>query len=375
MVIIFLGSLCAVAAMTGRRSQFMAKPDGQNITQTARILRFERMMKLYSESETAQQVPELDDAVPASFSAVADEPLKAPSDKENPKCDQACTDGNLEDRKACALACVKLQNQICTDGFTCTSGCKNDVKLMKKDPDCENLCDEVFAKICYPMAYEASEEDVSPHHDDKPPPSVEATPAPRIFEGKTIFCNVYPSSFKFEVLKMNSPADKGGEPITALSYKQCDEITLKSGEVIGLRAGGSMAGISKPIFKIPTIMLFGQWAHGNHQVNFNRYFAKSDGPFVCNGFPIWDQDDINKGAEVQLYRQGYNGTKLAKLRYKECVPSSVHAGSRLAAGVNGENAGEYSVLGEPRVIVLGKAGKTTALAYEAWSAKEFGHFK
>merc|ERR1719316_2396990 len=112
---------------------------------------------------------------------------------------------------------------------------------------------------------------------------------------------------------MATPADKDGAPVASLGYKQCDEIELKTGDVIGLRSGAAMAGISKPIFKIPTMMLFGQWAHGNHQVNFNRYFAKSDGAFVCNGFPIWEKDDDNVGQELQLYRGGYGKAELAKL--------------------------------------------------------------
>jgi len=271
----------------------------------------------------------------------------------------------LKDREECTKQCVVLQEKICITGFTCTAGCGNNVKQMKKDPECETLCDSVHAAVCYPFHFEASSKDVSPHHDDKPPPSIEATPAPRVFEGKTFFCNLYPSSRYFEVLVMSSPADKDGDAVTRLTYKQCDEIALKTGDVIGVRAGGAMSGVSKPILKIPSIMLFGQWAHGNHQVNFNRYYAKSDGPFVCNGFPVWEKEDDNVGAEIQVFRDGE--TPLSKLRYKECTPTSVHNGEVISSSIAGKNAGSYTIAGSPRVVVLGKAGETTALAYEAWS--------
>lgn len=310
----------------------------------------------------------------ANVSAAADPSRTAPTPKENPKCDAACTNGSPEQREDCMLTCKQMQDEICHKGFSCVKGCGNNVKQLEKDHECQALCESVHAAVCYPFKFEASADDVSPHHDDKVPPSIEATPAPRIFKGLTMFCNLYPASFNFDVIVMTKPDDmKNGKPATSLGYKQCDEIELKTGDVIGLRAGGKDSGISKPIIKIPTVMLFGQWAHGNHQVNFNRYFAKSDGPFICNGFPIWEEDDINVGQELQLYRGGYGKAELAKLRYKECTASSLHKDDVLATTIKGEEAGAYTLTGsKTRVIVLGKAGETTALAYEAWTDKEFG---
>lgn len=292
----------------------------------------------------------------------------ADSLKANAKCDQACTNGSEERRKKCAAKCAALQGQICPDKFNCHTGCGNHVKQVAKDEQCEKLCTDVQASICLSgegLGFEAPTENFSPHHDDEPPPSVENTPAPRVYEGCFPLCNLYPASYEFEVRAMGADG-KDGTKITSLGYKQCAVITMKSQERLEVSVDGKKAGVSVPIYKIPSVMVFGQWAFKNNQVDFNRYFAKGQGAMVCNGYPLWKSKDI--GEQVQLLRGGYDGIKLAKLRYKECVPTALKTGDTLAVQVMGKNAGLYQVIGdpEPKAIILGKAGESTALAFEAW---------
>jgi len=297
---------------------------------------------------------------------------KADAELKAAKCDQACTDGSVQERKACNSNCAKLQRKVCASGFSCTSGCGNDVKQLKKDRNCEELCDSVHAAICLPFKYEADEGSVSPHHDDHEDlPSAKATPPMRVYTGKTVFCNLYPAVYNFEVLVMDSPDDQANAPVATLAYKQCDELELKTGQVIGLRVKDKMAGVSHRIDKIPSIMVVGQWAHGNLQVNFNRYFVKSSGPFVCNGFPLWEKD-ADVGEEVQVYRGVYKtGAELAPLRYKECTASSLRPGSVVSVMIKGKESGQYTLTERPKVIVLGKAGQTSAVAFEAWSTESY----
>lgn len=294
---------------------------------------------------------------------------KAADDLKNAaKCDQACTNGSEERRKKCVARCAALQDQVCPDKFDCHKGCGNNVVQMVQDEQCEKLCREVQSSICLPLGYEAPTENFSPHHDDEPPPSIEATPAPRVYQGCFPICNLYPAGYEFEVRALGADGKGEGAKITSLGYKQCAVVTLKSQERISVNVDGKQAGISLPIYKIPSVMVFGQWAFGNHQVDFNRYFAKGQGAMVCNGYPMWESKDKNVGEPLQLLRGGYDGTKLAMLRYKECVPTALTIGDVLAVQVKGNNAGLYKVSGDPapKAIILGKAGETTALAFEAW---------
>lgn len=286
------------------------------------------------------------------------------------KCDQACTNGSEKRRTTCASKCALLQSQICPDKFDCHTGCGNDVKQVAPDKQCEKLCKDVQKSICLPLAFKGPTENFSPHHDDEPPPSVEATPAPRIFEGCFPVCNVYPASYEFEVRSLGVDGKGEGTKITSLGYKQCAVVTMKSQERIGVSVDGKMSGISLPIQKIPSVMVFGQWAFGNHQVDFNRYFAKGQGAIVCSGYPLWQSKDV--GEPLQLLRGGYDGKKLAMLRYKECVPTALTPGDVLAVKVSGKNAGLYKVTGDPapKAIVIGKAGETSALAFEAWVGQD-----
>jgi hypothetical protein len=284
----------------------------------------------------------------------------APTPKENPKCDRACTNGSLDRRAKCMVQCEKMQKKICDEKFSCYKGCANDNPYMKQDDKCESLCNDVYEKICSPM-WEAPEEALSPHHDDKIPPSVEATPAPRIYTGSFMFCNLYAASYSFDVLRLKDVEAKDGESMAKLGYKECQEIEMASFEHVGLKVDGKIAAVSKPIDKTPSIMLFGQFALGNHQIEFNRYFAKGEGPIICNGMPIWEKTD--SGEKVMLYR---NEKSLAELRYKECMPTGLKNGDVLKAEVKGTKVAQYKVSESPRVIVFGKAGETGAVAFEAW---------
>lgn len=294
-------------------------------------------------------------------SLVVEKDQGAPTAKENPKCDQACTNGSEERRAKCMVQCAKMQKQICDSKFSCHSACGNDNKYLKNDPQCEMLCNDVHDRICYPLAWEVPKDALSPHHDDKPPPSFEATPAPRIFTGSFMLCNLYPASYPFDIVRLKDMAAKDGETMAKLGYKECQEITMSSYEHVGLKAKGKLAGVSRPIIKTPSIMLFGQFAFGNHQIEFNRYFAKGDGPIICNGMPVWESKD--NGEKIQLYR---NNKTLASLRYKACMPTGLKNGDVLTAEIKGHKAGEYRVGESPRAIVLGKAGESGALAFEAW---------
>merc|ERR1719235_2619878 len=268
--------------------------------------------------------------------------------------------------------CAKMQRKICVKEFIgCHKACSNHVKQIPQDPECEHLCLHVKKKVCYPLGYQAPKKSVSPHHDDKPPPMIEATPAPRIYRGTTVFCNLYPSGYDFEVIRLKSAEAKDGPKITKLGYKQCDKVTLQTLDIVGLRVGGKMSGVSKPIVKIPSVMLFGQWAFGNHQIEFNRYFAAGNGAMLCNGYPVWQSTNV--GEPVTFFRGGYpedKGKKLAVLRYKECVPTALTNGDVVAAQIRGVNAGEYRIMGTPSAIVMGKAGETTGIAFEAWTDNE-----
>jgi hypothetical protein len=286
------------------------------------------------------------------------------TEADNPKCDQACANGSEQRRAQCMLQCAKMQAVICADGFKCKNGCNNHLKHLQKDMPCENLCDDVQGEICAPLGFEAPAGAVSPHHDDKVPPSMEATPAPRIYSGSLVFCNLYPATYEFEVMALDTVKDKEGPVLTKLTYKQCDIIELKTGQFVGLKAKNTFAAVSKPIMKIPSVMLFGQSAFGNHQVEFNRYYARSDGPMLCNGFPIWHTKQI--GEPVEFHR---DGKKITTLKYKDCYPTSLKEGEVLTAWVKGKMMGQYSVTGNPSAVVLGKAGQTTAVAFEAWTDK------
>lgn len=288
--------------------------------------------------------------------------------EEDAKCDQACANGSEGHREACVGECEYLQTVICKDGFTCLKGCNNHMKdkdKYPKDMGCEKLCDHVSGEICDGLGYEAPKGAVSPHHDEEVPPSIEATPAPRIYTGSSLFCNAYPSGYEFQVMALKSPKDKDGPVLTSLAYKQCDKIPLETLQFIGLKAKGVMAGVSKPIVKVPSVMLFGQSAFGNHQVEFNRYFAQSDGPMLCNGFPIWYTKQVGQSIEFQR-----DGKKITTLKYKDCYPTSLKNGEVLSAWVKGQKIGEYRVIGSPSAVVLGKAGQTTAVAFEAWTDNE-----
>jgi len=280
---------------------------------------------------------------------------------QDPKCDQACTNGGVERRAKCLDQCATMQEKICKDKFTCHSGCANDNKYMKHDQRCADLCNDVHARICYPLLWEASKDILSPHHDEKPPPSVEATPAPRIYTGSFMFCNLYAASYAFDIVRLANQDAKDGETIAKLHYKQCQQITMSSYEAIGVKAKGKISAVSKPIVKTPSIMMFGQFAFGNHQIEFNRYYAKGEGPIICNGFPIWESTDL--GEKVVLYR---NGKTLSTLRYKECMPTGLKNGDVLMAEIKGKKAAEYRIMESPNAIVLGKAGDSGALAFEAW---------
>merc|ERR1719235_2941073 len=142
-----------------------------------------------------------------------------------------------------------------------------------------------------------------------------------------------------------------------LGYKECQEISMASYEYVGLRAKGKLAGVSQPLVKTPSVMLFGQFAFGNHQIEFNRYFARGSGAYLCNGWPAWQ--NVDYGEPVTFYRGGYKGKKLATLRYKDCTPTALKAGDVVAAKIHNEKAGLYNVVGKPLAIVLGKAGKST----------------
>lgn len=282
--------------------------------------------------------------------------------KENPKCDQACTNGSKDRRAKCMVQCDKMQKLICDPKFSCHNGCANDNQNMPLDPKCEILCNEVHDRVCYPFVWEASNKSLSPHHDEKPPPSIEATPAPKIYTGSFMFCNLYPAGKSFDIVKLKDATAKDGESMAKLGYKECQEITMDSLEAVGLKIDGKLSGVSKPIDKTPSVMLFGQFALGNHQVDFNRYFAKGDGPIVCNGMPVWESKD--DGEKVQMYR---DGKTLASLRYKECIPTGLQNGEVLKAEIKNKTIGEYKVTESPKVIVFGKAGESGAVAFEAWT--------
>jgi len=292
------------------------------------------------------------------------ENTKPPTELENAKCDRACANGSEDHRAACMGQCAKMQFIICQEDFTCLKGCRNHLKDVPKDVECESLCDNVHSEICS-LGWEAPEGAVSPHHDDKLPPSVEATPAPRIYKGSVVFCNAYPAQYEFDVMALDSTKDKEGPVLTKLAYKQCDKIPLETGQFVGLKAKGVLAAVSKPIIKVPSVMLFGQSAFGNHQVEFNRYYAQSDGPMLCNGFPVWYTKQVGQNIEFQR-----DGKKITTLKYKDCYPTSLKEGEVLTAWVKGKMMGQYSVTGNPSAVVLGKAGQTTAVAFEAWTDNE-----
>lgn len=292
-----------------------------------------------------------------------------PTELENAKCDRACANGSEKRRAMCMAQCAKMQAVICKKDFSCHTGCNNHLKDKEKDMYCENLCDDVDGQIC-DLGFEAPPGVVSPHHDDKVPPSLEATPAPRVEEGTLVFCNAYPSAYEFDVLALDSPTDKEGPVLTKLAYKQCDKIDLKTGQHVGLKARGVLAGVSKPIIKIPSVMLFGQSEFKNHQVEFNRYYARSDGPMLCNGFPFWYSKQLGQNIEFQR-----DGKKITTLRYKDCYPTSLKAGEVLSAWITDNKGkkskmGQFRVVGTPSAVVLGKAGETTAVAFEAWTDNE-----
>lgn len=331
------------------------------------------MGRLYSKPETVPFAPAKDaESDWARLSTLlGDKPKSStqakniPNELDNPKCDQACANGSEKHRMVCMGQCAKMQTIICQKDFTCKEGCNNHIEGAAKDKDCETLCDNVHAEICSPLGFEAPDGSVSPHHDDKVPPSVEATPAPRIYIGTTVFCNVYPAQYEFDVMALNDPKDKEGPVLTRLTYKQCDKIELQTGQFVGLKARGTLAGVSKPIVKVPSMMLFGQSAFGNHQVEFNRYYAKSEGPMICNGFPIWYTKQ--QGENIVFAR---DGKKITTLKYKDCYPSSLEHGEVLTAWIKGQKIGEYRVTGQPSAVVMGKAGQTTAVAFEAWTDNE-----
>jgi len=288
-----------------------------------------------------------------------------PTEIENPKCDQICTNGSEGKRMRCMFRCSEMQKKICIKEFPgCAKACSNNVEVIPKDMECESLCTNVQKKLCTGMGYEAPKNKVSPHHDDQVPPSIEATPAPKLYKGSFVFCNLYPSSYEFDVLALAGQNDKTGKSMAKLGYKQCAKVSAQSLQSIGLQAKGVFAGVSKPIDKIPSVMLFGQFAFGNHQVEFNRYFARGSGAYLCNGFPVWE--DTNNGEPVEFYRGGYDGVKLATLRYKDCTPTALKEGDVVAARIHNEKAGVYNVVGNPLAIVLGKAGASTGVAFEAW---------
>lgn len=289
---------------------------------------------------------------------------KPATELQNARCDQTCENGSEAHRADCMAECAKLQAIICSEGWTCKKGCRNHLKDVPKDKPCESLCDSVSNDICY-LGYEAPKGAVSPHHDEQVPPSIEATPAPRIHSGSVVFCNLYPAQYEFEVMALESTKDKEGPMLTKITYKQCDKIDLKTGQFIGLKAKGVLAAISKPITKIPSVMLFGQSAFGNHQVEFNRYYAQSDGPMLCNGFPVWYTKQV--GQQIEFQR---DGKKITTLKYKDCYPTSLKDGEVVSAWVKGAKMGEYRVIGSPSAVVLGKAGQTTAIAFEAWTDNE-----
>jgi hypothetical protein len=296
------------------------------------------------------------------------EPKSPPTEAENPKCDQVCTNGSEGQRMRCMYRCSSMQGKVCVKNFKgCTKSCSNDVEIIPKDVACEKLCGNVQDRLCTGLGYQAPKTHVSPHHDDKVPPSVEATPAPKLFKGSFVFCNLYAASYEFDVLQLHDQGEKTGPKMTKLGYKQCAKVSAQSLQSIGLQAKGKLAAVSKPIDKIPSIMLFGQFAFGNHQVEFNRYFARGSGAYLCNGFPAWE--NVDKGEPVTFYRgtQGESKLiKLATLRYKDCTPTALKAGDVVAAKIHNEFAGSYNVVGSPVAIVLGKAGKSTGVAFEAW---------
>jgi len=292
------------------------------------------------------------------------------TDEANPKCDQACTNGDRDQRRECNIRCATMQATICSDKFVgCHKACDNDMPSKPKDPECEALCGNVIHKLCYPFAYEAPAGAVTPTLRHAPPkPSAVKRKA---WTGSFMFCNLYPADYHFDVLVVPEGVNAStyaGPSVADLSYKKCTRLQMTSFESIALRARGVIAGISRPIVKIPSMMLFGQWAFGNHQVEFNRYFAKGDGAFICNGFPMWES--TQKGKKVEVLRGGYKGHTLANLRYKECMPSGVTSGEVLAAKIDGHEAGEYSVHEAPSAVVIGKAGQTTSLSFEAWQGHE-----
>lgn len=297
-------------------------------------------------------------------------PLAPPSDTENPKCDQVCTNGSEGRRTKCRFQCAKMQTKVCPKEFEgCHKACANDVPSMPADRKCEQLCEHVKDKICNGLGYQAPKDRVSPHHDDQPPPSIEATAAPRIYKGSFMFCNLYPASYEFEVLALKDQDAKSGTRLTKLGYKQCDRISMQSLQSVGIRVPGKeMSAVSKPIVKIPSVMVFGQWAFGNHQIEFNRYFARGSGAMLCNAYPAWESTEVSE--EVTFYRGGYQGKKLGALRYKECVPTALGNGDDVAAVIRDQQAGELHVLGNPKAIILGKAGQSTAVAFESWTGAD-----
>lgn len=301
----------------------------------------------------------------AKVIAPLEQPPKPPTEAENPKCDQVCTNGSEGTRMRCMFRCSSMQLKVCPKDFKgCSKSCSNDVTIIPKDTECEKLCENVKGRLCSSLGFQFPKNHVSPHHDDQVPPSLEATPAPKLWKGSFVFCNLYPASYEFEVLQLQGQSDKSGPKMTKLGYKQCAKVAGQSLQSIGLQAKGKLAAVSKPIDKIPSIMLFGQFAFGNHQVEFNRYFARGSGAYLCNGFPAWE--NVDKGEPVVFYRGGYDGVKLATLRYKDCTPTALKAGDIVAAKIHNENAGSYNVVGNPVAIVLGKAGKSTGVAFEAW---------
>jgi hypothetical protein len=307
----------------------------------------------------------------AKMVAPLDAPAESnpPTESENPKCDQICTNGSEGKRMRCMYRCETLQKKVCISDFKgCSASCSNNIDAIPKDVECEKLCKKVEGKLCSSLGYLAPKNHVSPHHDKQVPPSVEATPAPKLWKGSFVFCNLYPASYEFDVVALSGQNDKTGKKMTKLGYKQCAKVSAQSLQSIGLQAKGVLAGVSKPIYKIPSVMLFGQFAFGNHQVEFNRYYARGSGAYLCNGWPAWE--NVDKGEAVTFYRGGYDGVKLATLRYKDCTPTALKAGDVLAAKIHGQNAGEYHVTGNPLAIVLGKAGTSTSVAFEAWQGTD-----
>jgi len=298
-----------------------------------------------------------------------------PSTKEAPKCDQVCTNGDSRARDVCMLKCDGLRKSICPRGASCHEKCNNQMKSIEKDPKCEKLCLAVKAHICAPFPYEAPDSMVSPHHDHQPPPSAESTPKPRVITGTFQVCNLYPSDYTFELFAVEKEGQVDGRNLTALNYEECGRVELTTLQMLGVRVQGrvdqfgqrrkgALAGISMPIYKIPSMMVFGVAGFNDESVMFEQYFVQGAGAMVCNGFPLWKKED--EAEPIQLIRGDFDaGKKIAKLGYRECTATGLAHGDIASIEVRGKRAGQYHVRDNPAAIVLGKAGQTTAIAFEA----------